>query len=212
MRSINKIGKGGKVMKNKMAFLVSLIVVLLFSANASAVPIGFSGEFAPSEWETILNNSDGFVDTSGAPDSISIVSGNNGSYSEGYTDFAIIFPYEAIVSFDWDYTTNDQDGPLWDPFGFFLEDNLTQLTDDNGGASQLGSVTVKVSAQQVFGFQARTIDNLYGAAKTIISNFDVTDIANAPIPEPGTMILLSAGLIGAAGLMRRGKKGNNNAM
>jgi hypothetical protein len=201
-------------MKKKTVTLLSLSILLLFSASASAIPFGFSGIFEPGNWTFTNTNADGsyttgLLDPSGAADSISITGGNTWSYSEGSTDFTIDSPYSETVSvsFDWSYETADADGPKYDPFGFIVgndfESVFTRLTQNYGPDSQSGSTYFDVQPGQFFGFRVKTLDNLYGAATAKISNFDVT---TSHVAEPGTMILLGSGFFGVAGIMRRNRK------
>ena len=191
-------------MKKKTVVLLSLSIVLLFSAHAFAIPVNFSG----LEWN-FTTDTNGSYDVGPDGISITIMGGNNESWDAGYTDLAISAPksVDATIHFDWSYQTFDTDGPAYDPFGYFVDNEFSPLTADWGSATQNGSTSFSVTAGQIYGFRVFTVDNVYGSATATISNFSNSDTQNpAPVPEPGTMILLSTGLMSVAGLMRRSRK------
>ena len=180
----------------KLALVFTILVSgFLFTTHALASSIGFAGIYDPSNWTTTNTNSNGYVNTSGVPDSIQIVGSDNGSWSAGDTDYTITSPENGMVSFDWSFTTTDWSA-LYDPFGYFFNDVFVQLTDDNL-INQSGGSNFTVSAGDVFGFRIHSIDNIYGPGVVEISDF------NAPVPEPGTLFLLGSGLLGLAGSTRR---------
>jgi subtilisin-like proprotein convertase family protein len=98
------------------------------------------------------------------------ISSDNQSGSEGFTDFTVNVTDPDTVSFDWDYDTPD--GPAFDSFGYLLNGVYTELTDPNGGLQQSGnSGPINVAPGDVFGFRSYSIDGIFGAATTTISNF-----------------------------------------
>jgi hypothetical protein len=151
---------------------------------------GFQDAYDPINWTLTNSNADGFVDTSGAPASISLTGGDNGSGSSGTTDYTTTAAAAGTVTFDWNYSTND--GPFFDPFGYLLNGSFIQVTDDGGGLVQNGTSTFNVLAGDSFGFRIATTDNIFGPGSVTISNF------SAPIPEPSTVLsLLVLGGLGA---------------
>ena len=97
------------------------------------------------------------------------ISSNNGSGTEGFTDFTVDVTADETVSFDWEYSTDD--GPAWDRFGYTVNGTFTELSDENGANNQSGSATVPLVAGDVFGFRAQSEDGNFGAATTVVSNF-----------------------------------------
>ncbi|MDB9434879.1 PEP-CTERM sorting domain-containing protein [Microcystis aeruginosa] len=168
---------------------VSLTLAAASSASAATV-FGFQDAYDPINWTLTNSNADGFVDTSGAPASISLTGGDNGSGSSGTTDYTTTAAAAGTVTFDWNYSTND--GPFFDPFGYLLNGSFIQVTDDGGGLVQNGTSTFNVLAGDSFGFRIATTDNILGRGSVTISNF------SAPIPEPSTVLsLLVLGGLGA---------------
>jgi hypothetical protein len=170
---------------------VSLTLAAASSASAATV-FGFQDAYAPINWTFANSNADGFVDTTGAPASISLTGGDDGSDDFGTTDYTTTAAAAGTVTFDWNYSTADGDGPSFDPFGYLLNGSFTQVTDDGGGVVQNGTSTFNVLAGDSFGFRIFTVDNIAGRGSVTISNF------SAPIPEPSTVLsLLVLGGLGA---------------
>ena len=140
----------------------------------------FTGAYAPANWTQSIQGN-GSIDTSGAPNSISL-SGTNDFISgdSKNTDFTIAAPTAGVVSFDWAFGTFDF-GPRWDPFGYLLNGSFTQLTVNGGSRSQSGSAAFSVLEGDVFGFRQNSRDSCCGRASTTISNFNV---ATVPGPLP----------------------------
>ncbi|MCT8340831.1 HYR domain-containing protein [Flavobacteriaceae bacterium TK19130] len=97
-----------------------------------------------------------------------VIGSDNGSGSEGFTDFTVNVTDAASISFDWDYTTID--GAGFDSFGYVLNGTYTELTDPLVG-NQSGNATIAVEAGDVFGFRSQTSDNGFGNNETVVSNF-----------------------------------------
>ncbi|CCI07165.1 Genome sequencing data, contig C325 [Microcystis aeruginosa PCC 7941] len=179
-------------LRSMTAMTVTTVGLTLAAASgASAATVsGFQTPYAPINWTFTNSNADGFVNTGGAPASISLTGGNNDSVNSGTTDYTTTAAAAGTVTFDWNYSTVD--GPFWDPFGYLLNGSFTQVTNNGGGVFQNGTSTFNVLAGDSFGFRIFTRDNLFGRASVTISNF------SAPIPEPSTVLsLLVLGGLGA---------------
>jgi hypothetical protein len=100
---------------------------------------------------------------------VMVIGSDNGSFSEGLTDFTVDVTEAATVTFDWDYTMNDT-LTGFDSFGYVLNGTYFPLTDPNVG-NQSGSASVVVAPGDVFGFRSQTDDNFGGNNETVISNF-----------------------------------------
>jgi hypothetical protein len=171
---------------------VSLTLAAASGASAATV-FGFQDAYDPINWTFTNSNADGFVNTGGAPASISLTGGNNGSGGSGTTDYTTTAAAAGTVTFNWNYSTADYSA-FWDRFGYLLNGSFTQVTNDGGGVFQNGTSTFNVLAGDSFGFRIFTRDNLFGRASVTISNFS----APAPVPEPSTVLsLLVLGGLGA---------------
>ncbi len=149
---------------------------------------GFSGPFAPANWTFDADDGDGSVDTSGAPDSITLFGSDDGSNTGNNTTFCIDIPgaNDGILQFGWDYETLDVDGPSWDPFGYAVNGTITQLTDDDGANEQSGSVNISIDASDNFCFVANSVDNLFDRSITILSNFSFEPTLDDTFTTSGT--------------------------
>ena len=151
----------------------------------------FAGDYAPGNWTQSIGG-DGSIDTSGAPASIILRGADDGSGNDVNTDFTIAAPTAGTVSFDWNYSSADSFGPMYDPFGYLLNGAFTKLTSDGGGLTQSGSASFSVLSGDVFGFRQNTWDSIFGRASTTISNFNGPTAAG-PASVPGPLPILGVG-------------------
>ncbi len=129
---------------------------------------GFQGAFAPANWTVGLVNSNGGVNTAGAPASITLNGSDNGTGTAGQTNYTIPITFTGTVTFTYNYSTVD--AGFFDPFGYTVNGVFTPVV--NGFVlTQTGTVSVNVSAGDVFGFSQRTLDNIFGPGNTTITNF-----------------------------------------
>ena len=163
----------------------------MFSTPVEAFTIiGFQGSYNPSNFILENINADGTVDVSSAPDSITLIGGNNGSGDFGQTNYVAEAVDAGTVMFNFSYESFNVDGPLFDPFGIVLNENFIQLTDNNGPDSQNGVFSFNINEGDRFGFAIQTLDNVLGASEATITNFKVTT------PEPASLL----GLLSISGL------------
>lgn len=202
-----------------MKYLLRLMMFfsLLSAATANAA---FMGHYAVNNWTSQLDG--GTIDTGGAPHSVVMTSSNSGSLAESYQLFVNQAVEDSIISFSWDYYSDDVDGSSYDPFGWFLVDmidpqsvSFNQLTgetmyDDPQDPDspiinnhQWGEHFFNVLAGQTFGFYARSTDSSLGPATTRIFDFNVEPVAPAPVPVPAAIWLIGAPLFG---LLNRKRK------
>lgn len=110
---------------------------------------------------------------------VEVEGGDNGSNSQGQTYFTVAINNPATLALNWNYTTTDNDGASYDPFGYYLNGDFVQLSDDNGDDSQSGSFTLILNPGDVFGPQVNTVDNIVGSAVGTMFGFDfVGDFAS----------------------------------
>ncbi len=137
---------------------------------------GFAGYFDPSNWAVcLINNGDGGVDVTGAPDSILVEGASNSlqSTSPKYiTKYKIVIPTEGFISFDW----SSFGGSSFDPEGFYLTINnwCIQLTTDS---IQSGSYTTGLLYPgDVLSFE-QISEGDADAVHTFVSNFHFHTLA-----------------------------------
>ncbi|MBE9090622.1 PEP-CTERM sorting domain-containing protein [Microcystis aeruginosa LEGE 11464] len=175
-------------------------LTLAAASGASAATVfGFQDAYDPINWTFTNSNADGFVNTGGAPASISLTGGDNFSFDSGTTDYTTTAAAAGTVTFDWNYSTADE--PFWDPFGYLLNGSFIQVTDDGGGVVQNGTSTFNVLAGDSFGFRIFTRENTGEPGSVTISNFSAPGPMAPPptsVPEPSTVLsLLVLGGLGA---------------
>ena len=161
------------------------------AANPAQALTQFAGDYAPANWTQSIQG-DGFINTGGAPASISLSGADDFTSTDQNTDFTIAAPTAGTVSFDWAFSTDDE-LPRYDPFGYLLNGAFTQLTIDYSSFTQSGSVSFSVLAGDVFGFRQNSSDSQAGRADTTISNFNGPLAASGPASVPGPLPLLGAG-------------------
>ncbi|PYL87858.1 MAG: hypothetical protein DMF17_01240 [Verrucomicrobia bacterium] len=164
-------------------------------AMPAAAKADFSGYYAPSHW-TLTNtggSTNGFVDTSGAPASITLHGGSSQSGTAGDTDFTIAAAASGMLNFHWSYFSTDSG--TYDSAYFLLNGVPTFLADN--GSQGMGDFSIALTSGNIFGFRVHSADNLFGDGELTVSNF------NAPVPEGSTLSLLALGALGVVIVMRR---------
>lgn len=173
------------------------VSALSFALSAPAHALGFTGSYAPSNFNVANDNADGFVNTADAPNSITITGGNTQSGLSGLTSYLTKATGSGAINFNWSYSTQDW-GPIYDPFGYILNGTFFQLTNNSGSILQNGSSSFNVVLGDTFGFGIKTTDNAFGTASATISSF------NAPVAVPSPALL--PGLVGLGlGVLRKRK-------
>ena len=137
--------------------------------NAAAVPSvgGFTGSFAPSNWQFTTDHAEAYVQTDTAPDGLTVFGGDDGR--AGDTDFTIDgFVAPTTLIFEWTYFTADDPG--FDIFGVLLNDAFTWLSN---GDELYGSYQLTLDPGDLFGFRVETVDGVKGAGVGTIYRFRV---------------------------------------
>jgi hypothetical protein len=218
-------------MTRKCALASGLLTLGFTLLLSSSVLAQFDGDYAIANWAEIRDGfppaGGGEVDTSGAPATILLQGGDDGcdefdgpqfagmtraeiiqGASPGDDPCLLMFVVEitgtGTLSFEWDYETEDVDGPSYDVFGYILNGDLTQLSDDDGADIQSGTTNLSVSEGDDFGFYIDCTDCAEGPASVTISQFSAPS-GTAPPPPPAVgvpvnstyvLILLTLLLIG----------------
>ena len=188
-------------MKSKL--IKSMLVgATLMCSNAYAA---FDGDYAAANWT--LASGTGSIDVSGAPLGVTLTGGNDGSGSASSTIFSIAIAATGTLSFDWSYATTEGNS-FWDPFGYELSGaGVTQLTTNGfaAGSNQSGSVSIAVTAGDIFGFRLTTRDNQFGSASSSLSGFSAPSLTPSPVPVPPSFGLFGFALGGLVMMQRREK-------
>jgi hypothetical protein len=141
---------------------------------------------------TDLTDPGGFFDIA-----FNMTGSNTGGFSSVVTSYS--GPNDGAkplnVSGQFGYLTNDFDGPEFDPFGYLIDAQQFQLTDDNGPGGQSGIFAFVVNPGEQFGWYIDAIDDQLGAASVTVG----ADLA--PVPLPGGLPLALIGFAALAGLV-----------
>jgi hypothetical protein len=190
---------------------------LALLAGAAALPAwaGFDGAFAPGNWSvqntgTLIGSSPVLgtatfsalqlvlTDSNSiSPDPPNYASGcQGGAYGDDTSPCRtlVTIAVPGSYSFSWSYLTADSGGPGSDIFGVIVDGTRLALSDPGGAVSQSGVKTV--TATSSFGWYFNCTDCIEGGASATIANF-------APVPEPGSWMLMGGGVLGLGGWLRR---------
>jgi hypothetical protein len=185
---------------NKLVLILATAVLCLTVSSISKADSLFNGAYGVSNWTTTLTNSDGGVDTSMVPASVTLTGGDNQSGKFGETLFSIVAPTSTSLVFSWTYSSLDF-GAQFDPAGYIINGMQTQLSP-SWSLPQVGATgvsTVDLNIGDIFGFYVDTSDNMSGSASLQVTGPEV--IAT---PEPSCLALLAVGMLalGALSLKR----------
>lgn len=192
-------------MKKAIAVAAAALSFVAALPAGAAIIHGFTGPYAPGTWTTnVLGNLTGAAGGSAnmTTSTLTLVGGNAVSpnpplFTPACTgaQFGLLGPCEIDVttthidnpiSFTWAYSSVDDAGAAGDLFGVIIDGVHTVLSDPGGAPTQTG--TFSLVANSSFGWFVNCTDCIDGAATASITNFAA--------PEPGSLVLLSAGIVG----------------
>jgi hypothetical protein len=189
------------------------VAVFLCAAihHAGAEVIGFTGGYAPGTWTTTTTGSVVGGSVTITNDTLTLVGSDSLSGCIGGT-FGVIGPCEVRVtttlidnpfSFHWTYSTADIGGPAADIFGVIVNGVRTALSDAGGTSSQSGDFLV--NAVSSFGWFINCTDCIRGSATARITDFRAGSTVTS-LPEPGSLALFGAMLVGIGATARLKKR------
>lgn len=194
----------------------------VFNANVGSGTIYLDGTNGSSNWDltasntttelnafggTAVNSGSGLTSVTTSPAALALVNqtANNKSAvfafnMSGFTDLAVTYASQRTATGfntqQWDYST---DGVAWNP-----------LSTQTAIPSAFGLITLPTTAalnNTATSFLRLTVSgNTSGSGNNRLDNiqFNATP-GTAPVPEPGTMVLLATGLMPAIAFLRRRK-------
>jgi len=182
---------------------VALAAALAFTPAQAA----FTGATDGSHWTpSTTGGGNGSAALAADGSTLTLVSSDSPDFSfsgPSTTSYAITFAADTTLVFDWSYTTADENGAMYDPFGWTLAGTSTQATDDNAWIDpQSGHVTLSAHAGDTFSFWTASADSAFGASTAVVSNFS----AVSAVPEPASTGLMASGLVALAGLAARRRR------
>jgi hypothetical protein len=147
--------------------------LLLFVLTGFVCGAQFTGAYHPSKWTTTLSpQSNGTINTTSAPASITITGSDGPDATNVNTDFTITAIATGVWSFSWTYYSNDSDKkPEFDIAGVLINGTFEQLSSNTGGVDQSGHYSKPVTAGTTIGFRIQATDNIFGNATFTISSF-----------------------------------------
>lgn len=177
-------------MNEKLIALATALSLVFLANPATAVT------FTPD-----LDGGDGNVvdlDPGAFHFAFTIISSNMGIPGQLTKNVATAGSTPLRVSGVWNFSTQDEGGSTQDPFGFFIGNTLTQLSQDglNPPAFHNGNFLFNVAAGESFGFYALSIDGESGRSSTSV----FANVTAIPVPAAG-LLLLSA--LGGLRILRR---------
>jgi hypothetical protein len=159
--------------------------------------VGFADGYAPGTWSLTQVNSNGTVNTAGAPANIIISSGSNLSGTPGSTNYSHAFGCPGTVTFNWNYTHGDAFGSIFDYPRYSINGGAPVVFAGfiiGGPNAQNGTENIVLAAGDVLELQAYTVDNDPIPGNIAISNF------SAPTPQVGGTVSFWDAAVGGTNL------------
>ena len=193
---------------NFRTFASSAAALVAMTGMMGSAQAAFTGAYAADQWTTsVTNGGNGSAAIALDGSTLTLTSSN----FEPFTDLiasdvlhSITLHGNVTVSFDWAYSSADENGSTGDPFGYSLNGVFTQLSQDDSWDSQSGHVaSLVLHSGDVLSFVARSTDSIWGASTTTVSGFTVTP--TVPEPESAALALVGLGVIAARMLRRQAR-------
>jgi hypothetical protein len=184
--------------KQALAYAVAGAAVLGTTATAQA---DFSGPYDHANWTFDQAGDSSFSSTL---TTLTLTGSDDGTTNNAFTSYSIAADADGTVSFDWNYSSNDEGG--YDYGGFYINGAFTTLAFNSTQGS--GTFSANVLQGDRIGFWVFSVDSR-GPTNAPPGDYSgVLDISNfsgpVAVPEPGSLGLLALGTVGGAlGFRRR---------
>ena len=190
---------------NFRTFALSAAALLGMMGSAQAA---FTGDYAAGQWATAVTNGGNGTAAIATDGSTLTLSSSN---YEPFTDlvasdvlYSITLQSNVTVSFDWAYSSADENGSTGDPFGYSINGVFTQLSQNDSWDNQSGHVgSLVLHSGDVLSFVAKSTDSIFGESTTTVSGFTATPAV--PEPESAVLALVGLGVIAARALRRQAR-------
>lgn len=166
------------------------LIIDYFDFIPASCETGFVGAYDTANWTIVVESSqNGYVDVMSDQQVMLVSADSSSCLGDGsFVLYQITVPTDAFINFDWNFITVDIDGPALDPFGYMLNGNFQQLTDNGGANAQSGNQTVLVQAGDVFAFAQFSTDCILGTGATTVVEFQTCD-EQASVADSCTYVL-----------------------
>ncbi len=129
---------------------------------------GFTAYYAPEYWDIFLGGN-GTIDITNDQMYIVGVDEDPEPNSE-LTEATITILSTGVVSFSWNFTTEDEDGTGYD-LGYYINGVRYDLDNGSGELTQVGVITIDVVQGDLLGFGVDATDGCCGGGFLTITNF-----------------------------------------
>lgn len=166
--------------------------------KSAVFAVAFCAAAANATTYTLYNDVGNGTITGSYP-SFTLTGANDIGARVSLTSYTGVIDSEQFLTFNYTYTSYDEDGADFDPAGYMLNGQMYQLSPVGiyGPITTDGSVSLALHTGDRFGWYVRSMDSMLGRATLTISV--------SAVPEPGTyaMMLVGLGLAGAIAKRRR---------